>query len=190
MTLLIILGVILIAVGVGIGINNDIIAKSNRVNQSWSDVITQERARGKIIEAVEKLVNEYTEFEQSLLTATTKLREAITEAKGAEAGDVDKIHNIEIASKELNSGLKITVEAYPDLKASNLYSQLATEISEQEDNVAAAIRIFNSNVAEFNTSIETFPANLINNKFTKKKQVNSYENDDIDVGFTPNLNKN
>lgn len=174
---------------VGISINNRIIANDKRVTQSWSDVITQERARGKIVEAVEKLVNEYKEFEESLLTKTTKLREAITDAKGAETGDVDKLHNIELASKELNAGLKIAVEAYPELKASNLYSQLAAEISEQEENVAAAIRLFNSNVAVFNTSIETFPASIINSKFTKKKQVNSYENDDIDVGFTPNLNK-
>ncbi|WGY47161.1 LemA family protein [Vibrio sp. ABG19] len=67
---------------------------------------------------------------------------------------------------------------------------MAAEISEQEENVAATIRIFNSNVALFNTSIETFPASIINSHFTKKKVVKSYENSNIDVGFTPSLNQN
>lgn len=186
MNALIVIAVI-IAVVIIIVINNNIITQSNQVNQAWSDVITQERAKMNIIPKVERLVTEYKEFETNLMTEVTKLREAIAGASN-NGVDVNKLQEIEKASNALSRGLNVAVEAYPDLKANTLYLQLAQEIKEQEENVAAAIRIFNSNVATFNTAIQSFPASMVNANFTKKKAVKSYENDEYDVGFKPQLN--
>ncbi len=60
-------------------------------------------------------------------------------------------------------------ENYPDLKASQLYNNLMSEISEQQENIGAApIRIFNQNVEDFNNGIEVFPNSLINGWFKQE----------------------
>eukprot|EP00659_Diplonema_papillatum_P007025 gene7025-10834_t len=63
------------------------------------------------------------------------------------------------------------VEAYPELKASDLYKQLMSEISDQQENVNAAIAIYNLQVERFNNGIQTFPANLVNEKLTKRTAI-------------------
>ncbi|MEI8659312.1 LemA family protein [Vibrio sp. Hal054] len=172
---------------IAVAIHNGIIKNYNRVKQAWADVLTQERAKTNIIPKVEQLAKEYKEFEQDLLQKVTKLREAIDVAGKGKEGDVDKIHNIHTASDALSKGLKVAVEAYPELKANTMYLQLANEIAEQEENVAAAIRMFNSNVAVHNTSIETFPSSLVNASFTKKTSVKSFEYALANLGFSPEL---
>lgn len=169
-------------------LHNRIIRYYNRVKQAWSDVITQERQKINILPKIEEVLGEYKEFEQSLQTSITELRNQAKKLDAHEAQpDGDRIEEIERAAKELMSKIQVSVEAYPDLKASQLYSQFMHEVSEQEANVGASIRIFNSNVAIFNTSIEVFPAVLINNLATKKSKIKSYENRDISVGFSPVL---
>jgi LemA protein len=49
-------------------------------------------------------------------------------------------------------------EAYPDLKASENFQHLQTELSDIEDKLAAARRFFNNGVAEYNAAIQHFPA--------------------------------
>jgi len=61
--------------------------------------------------------------------------------------------------------LKISVEAYPDLKANQNFLQLQEELSDIENKLAAVRRYFNAATTEFNNGIETFPSNLIANTF-------------------------
>jgi LemA protein len=62
-------------------------------------------------------------------------------------------------------GLKVSVEAYPDLKANQNFLQLQEELSDIENKLAAARRYFNAATTEYNTGIETFPSNLIAGNF-------------------------
>ena len=73
-------------------------------------------------------------------------------------------------SKELIRSLNVVVENYPELKADTLYSKMMDDIQEQNENVGAAISIFNRNVEVFNNQIEVFPNNLINTMTLSKKQ--------------------
>jgi LemA protein len=52
-------------------------------------------------------------------------------------------------------------EAYPDLKASQNFVQLQTELASIEDKVAASRRFYNSSVGDYNTAIQQFPASMI-----------------------------
>ncbi len=52
------------------------------------------------------------------------------------------------------------VEAYPDLKASNNFSQLQRSINETEEQIAAARRAYNAAVTDLNNGIEMFPSNI------------------------------
>ncbi len=59
------------------------------------------------------------------------------------------------------SGLKITLEAYPDLKANQNFLQLQEEIADVENKLAAVRRYFNSATKEYNNAVQTFPSNII-----------------------------
>ena len=59
------------------------------------------------------------------------------------------------------SGLKITLEAYPDLKANQNFLQLQEEVSDVENKLAAVRRYFNSATKEYNNAVQTFPSNII-----------------------------
>lgn len=52
-------------------------------------------------------------------------------------------------------------ENYPDLKANQNFLQLQNELSDIENKIAAARRYFNSSINEYNSSIESFPTNLV-----------------------------
>ena len=56
-------------------------------------------------------------------------------------------------------------EAYPELKADQVFQKLMAELSDLENKIAAARRFFNNATSEFNTAIQQFPANLIAGPF-------------------------
>ena len=78
------------------------------------------------------------------------------------------------AENQLSSalaGLKITLEAYPDLKANQNFLQLQEEISDVENKLAAVRRYFNSATKELNNAVQTFPSNLIAGMFGFHKEI-------------------
>lgn len=70
--------------------------------------------------------------------------------------------------------LNVVVENYPELKADQLYLKMMDEIQQQNENVGAAITIFNRNVEEFNNTIQVFPNNLINTLTLSKKPIRPF----------------
>jgi len=89
-------------------------------------------------------------------------------------------------------GLKVAVEAYPNLKASQNFMQLQNEISDVENKLASVRRYFNSATRELNNSVQTFPSNLIAGMFNFKKE-EMFEIDDAQrekLEKTPKINFN
>jgi LemA protein len=66
--------------------------------------------------------------------------------------------------------LKVSVEAYPDLKASQNFLDLQNEISDVENKIAAARRFFNSATKELNVATEVFPSNIVASLFSFKRE--------------------
>lgn len=184
---MILVGVIaLVVIGV-IVLYNGIIGKHNAVDRAWASVLTQERQKNKIIPMVEQLVEQYKLHESEVLTRVTELRSAIAQMN--EGVDADKLAAAERQTKQLMQGLQVTVEAYPELKASDTYLKVMAEISEQQEQVGAAIRIFNANVEDFNNAIEMFPGSLINGMLARKQKIRSFSDSEAQAGFEykPNL---
>ena len=71
------------------------------------------------------------------------------------------------------AGLKITLEAYPDLKANQNFLQLQEEIADVENKLAAVRRYFNSATKEYNNAVQTFPSNIVarNDRIPKRNHV-------------------
>lgn len=169
--------------GIPISIYNNIIQRFNVVKQSWADILTQQRQKDQTLPKLIDLLKEHKEFEQDILTKVTELRSAIKKLDTSEEFDTSAIKNIQEKSQGVMNGINATFEAYPELKSTSLFKQVMTEISEQEENVAASIKIFNSNVQSYNTGIEIFPNSLVNNLLLKKERINEFTDSDALKSF-------
>ncbi len=162
----IIIGAIVLSVFWAIGIYNRVVKLRNQRQTAFADIDVQLKQRHDLIPQLVEVVKGYAKHERELLTAITEAR---TAAMGATTID-DKI----AAEGKLTSalqGLKIQVEAYPDLKANQNFMQLQEEMSDIENKLAAARRYFNAATTEYNNGIETFPANVIAGAFGFKREV-------------------
>ena len=161
MIALIVVGVIvLILIFWVIGIYNNLVALRNNRENAFANIEVQLKQRYDLIPNLVNTVKGYAEHEKGLL-------ERITQARTAAMGATNLNDKIE-AENALSSalaGLKVSVEAYPDLKANQNFMQLQSELADIENKLAAVRRFFNSATKELNTGVHSFPAVLFANMF-------------------------
>ena len=161
MIALIVVGVIvLILIFWVIGIYNNLVALRNNRENAFGNIEVQLKQRYDLIPNLVNTVKGYAEHEKGLL-------ERITQARTAAMGATNLNDKIE-AENALSSalaGLKVSVEAYPDLKANQNFMQLQSELADIENKLAAVRRFFNSATKELNTGVQSFPAVLFANMF-------------------------
>ena len=161
MIALIVVGVIvLILIFWVIVIYNNLVALRNNRENAFANIEVQLKQRYDLIPNLVNTVKGYAEHEKGLL-------ERITQARTAAMGATNLNDKIE-AENALSSalaGLKVSVEAYPDLKANQNFMQLQSELADIENKLAAVRRFFNSATKELNTGVQSFPAVLFANMF-------------------------
>ncbi|WP_174492973.1 LemA family protein [Acinetobacter sp. Marseille-Q1623] len=157
----------------GIAIRNNIVRYFNATKRAWAEVANFEVQKAKILGNLEQVLTKYTEFEKSTLEKVTELRQQILNLN-LNHTDVSQLQHIEKLSQDLIKNLNVVVENYPELKADQIYLKMMDEIQEQNENVGAAITIFNRNVEEFNNTIQVFPNNLINTLTLSKKAIRPF----------------
>jgi LemA protein len=135
---------------------NRLIVFRNRTKEAWSDIDVQLKRRYDLIPNLVETVRGYAAHERQLFEKVTQAR---TQAMGAQ-GIKEKGEAENILSSTLKS-LFAVAENYPDLKASANFLELQKELTDTEDKIQAARRFYNTNVRDLNTSIETFPTNMI-----------------------------
>jgi LemA protein len=165
MGILIFLGIVVLLVFWIIGIYNRMVRLRNKRQNAFADIDVQLKQRHDLVPQLVEVVKGYATHERELLTRITEAR---TAAMGASTID-EKIAAEGKLSAALQ-GLKVQVEAYPDLKANQNFLQLQEELSDIENKLAAARRFFNGATTEYNNSIETFPANMLAGPFGFRRE--------------------
>lgn len=144
--------------------NNLVKLRNNREN-AFANIDVQLKQRHDLVPQLVATVKGYATHEREVLQRVTEAR---TAAMGATTIN-DKI-NAENALTSALAGLKVSLEAYPDLKANQNFMQLQNEIADLENKLAAVRRFFNSATREFNNAVETFPSNIFAKMFGFKKE--------------------
>ncbi|WP_445114987.1 LemA family protein [Acinetobacter sp. WZC-1] len=173
MGLFVFIGIFVILAIWGISIRNNIVRYFNATRRAWAEVANFERQKVKTLESLEQTLAQYTQFEQSTLEKVTELRQQILNLN-MNTTDVSQLQHIEKLGQDLMRSLNVVVENYPELKADSLYVKMMDDIQEQNENVGAAITIFNRNVEEFNNTIQIFPNNLVNTVTLAKKPIRPF----------------
>jgi len=140
----------------GIVIYNRLVTDLQRVKSGWSDIDVQLKRRHDLIPKLVIAVKQYASYEQATLEAVTALRSEAreTNAVGEQAALETRLTNCLISIYALQ-------ESYPELKASQSFLQLQTEITAVEGDIQFSRRYYNGAVRNLNTRIESFPDMLV-----------------------------
>ena len=150
---------------------NGFVRLVNRTKESWADIDVQLKRRYDLIPNIVNTVKGYAAHESGAFEKVTQARAAAMSASagGANAGSLAERGKAEnMLSGALKSVFAIA-EAYPDLKANQNFLSLQAELSDTENKIQAARRFYNTNVRDLNTSVESFPGNIIANTFKFSK---------------------
>jgi LemA protein len=135
---------------------NRLVAHRNRARQAWSGIDVQLTRRADLVPRLVETVQGYKLHERELLSEVTAARTNLIESNGPrEAGAADD--RLEGALQHLFA----VAEAYPDLKASELFLTLQRELSTLEEDISFARRYHNAVTERFNTAQQRFPALLV-----------------------------
>jgi LemA protein len=168
--LIIILVVIVLLVVWGISIYNNLVKLRNNRENAFANIDVQLKQRHDLIPQLVATVKGYAQHEKELLERVTQARAAAMNATGIN----DKIQAENALSSAL-AGLKVSVEAYPELKANANFVKLQEQLHDVEDKIQAARRFYNAGAKELNTKIKTFPSNIVNNMFGHFKKRDYFE---------------
>ena len=143
---------------------NTFVGMVNRVKEAWSDIDVQLKRRYDLIPNLVETVKGYATHERTAFENVTAARTAAMSASApAQKGQAENM-----LSGALKS-LFAVAEAYPDLKANQNFLELQRELSDTENKIQSARRFYNGNVRDMNTSIESFPGNVIAGMFNFRK---------------------
>ncbi len=158
--MMILIAVIVVLVFMVVGIYNNLVKLRNNRENAFANIDVQLKQRYDLIPQLVATVKGYATHEKELLERVTAARSAAMSATNIN----DKIQADNALTSAL-AGLKVSMEAYPELKANQNFLQLQEEISDIENKLAATRRFFNSATKELNNGVQTFPAVLFAGMF-------------------------
>lgn len=156
----IVLGIIALILVLLIMMYNGLVQLRVRCDSAWSDIDIQLKRRHDLIPNLVETVKGYAAHEKGTFENIAKFR---TQAMQATT-PADKA----VAENQLTGALRqlfAVAEAYPELKASEEFTQLQASLNQIEDAIQNSRRYYNAVVRDLNTKIQSFPTNLIASSF-------------------------
>lgn len=186
-------GVILLA-GWLVAAYNKLVALKARFENAFAQINVQLTRRYDLIPNVVKVAKSYMEHESKTLQAVIEARNgAVASLRNAvnSPGDPASIEALNAAEKRLAGsfqGLRLQVEAYPELKANSVMMQLSEELTSTENRVAFARQAFNDAATAYNIQRNSFPTALVAGAFghTRDVALLTFENEK-DIQAAPKI---
>ena len=175
--------ILLFLVSIFVFFYNVMLIKRNKASNAFSSLDVMLKKRYDLIPNLVNVVRGYSDFEKSVFTDITKLRNELINSN--DKNEILK-KNVSLAI-ELNK-LIAYVENYPDLKANKNYLELQKSLYKIEEQISAARRTYNAHVTNYNNFIQFFPNNIFAKIFGFKRLewFVFEENDNIGVDFDEN----
>lgn len=143
---------------------NNLVNVRRRADEAFANVEAGLKLRYDLIPNLTESVRGYAVHERELLQ---KVTEARSNAIGAKT--VAEHAQAENMLSGLLKSLFAVAESYPDLKASTNFLHLQRELSETENQIQGARRMYNQAVRELNVKAESIPLNFVAIFFRFKK---------------------
>jgi len=156
----VILAILVIIAFVLVGMYNSLVQLRVRTDTAWSDIDVQLKRRHDLIPNLVETVKGYAAHEKSTFENVTKFRSQAMQA--TTPGDKA------IAENQLSGALKslfAVAENYPELKASQEFTQLQNSLTQTEDSIQYSRSGYNGAVRDLNAAVQSFPANILAGMF-------------------------
>ncbi|RJP20715.1 MAG: LemA family protein [Candidatus Abyssobacteria bacterium SURF_5] len=156
-------GIVIIAVAVALYLVfafNRFVTLRNRIRNAWAQIDVQLKRRYDLIPNLMETVKGYAKHEKGVF-------EAVTEARARAIG-ASTVKDQGAAENQLSGALKslfAVAENYPELKANQNFLMFQEELAGTEGKIAYARQFYNDNVMAYNIYRESFPSNIIANRF-------------------------
>ena len=176
----IICAVLLIVILIIFGMYNKLIKLLNRVKKAKANIEICSNKRFDLIPNLVECVKGYSKYEGNTLESIVALRNNYNQNRNMNISQVGKMND------ELNRYLAV-VENYPDLKANIQYLDLQDELSRIEKELQIARTIYNDEVTEYNTVIESIPSNVVASIFAFKHaelfQIEEHKKENVKINL-------
>lgn len=164
-TLIVILAIVAILVFVGCNGYNGLVKQDENVKKAWNNVQTEYQNRADLVGNLVNTVKGAANFEKSTLEAVTNARANATKVNiNADNLTPEKIAEYQAAQSQLSGSLSrllATVEAYPQLKATEGFQKLQSHLEGIENNIKNSRKVFNEAVNDYNVRVRRFPMNIL-----------------------------
>jgi LemA protein len=140
---------------------NGLVRMRNRVQNSWSDIDVTLKRRHDLIPNLVETARGYMAHERETLENVTSAR---TQAV-ATSGNIGARAVAEVALTGALGNMMVTAERYPALRASENMKLLQEQLTSTENRIAFARQCYNDSVREYNTTLASFPKNMIAGAF-------------------------
>lgn len=176
--LLIVLGVVLGIILIGVfsiaGTYNNLVTLRESVNEKWAQVENVYQRRLDLVPNLVATVKGYAQHEQETLQGVVEARSKALQTKidVSSLDDQGKFDAFLKAQDGLSSALSrllVVVERYPDLKASQNFLALQSQLEGTENRIAVERMRYNEAVNSYNRTIKKFPANMLATAFGFKE---------------------
>jgi LemA protein len=168
--------IVLILVAIGAGSYNRLVRLQQQVDKQWAQVQNVYQRRADLVPNLVATVSGAVNFEKSTLTEITAARASVGQVKvdpNSAPTDPAKLAEFDRAQSQLSGALSrllVVSERYPELRATQNFSELQAQLEGTENRISVERRSFNEVVQSYNTAIKSFPAVLYAGMFGFKER--------------------
>jgi LemA protein len=141
---------------VGVLLYNRLVRLRNRAENAWAQVEVQLKRRRDLIPNLVQAVKGYAAHERATFDSVTEAR-----TSAQRAATVEQQAAAESGLTAALGRLFAVAEAYPQLRATENFQQLQSELEETEDKIAVARQLYNDAVLSYDNARETVPTSIV-----------------------------
>ncbi|PYP90273.1 MAG: LemA family protein [Blastocatellia bacterium AA13] len=163
------------------GSYNGLVRLDQATEAQWAQVENTYQRRADLVPNLVETVKGASNFEKETLTAVTEARAKVGQVTSGAVqnvvNDPAAFERFQQAQDQLSSALSrlmVVVERYPDLKATQNFRDLQSQLEGTENRIAVERMRFNEAAQAFNTKRNSFPTVLVAGLFGERFQSKAY----------------
>lgn len=153
---------------------NSLVSSSEEVSAAWAQVENVYQRRADLIPNLVATVKGYAEHESETLAAVVEARSKATSVTiSPEELNEESIAAFQAAQNNLSGALGRLIaiaENYPELKASQNFSELQAQLEGTENRISVERQKFNDTALAYNKQVKMFPSNMVASIFGLKQK--------------------
>lgn len=139
---------------------NNLVKKRNLVEDAWSGIDVQLQRRNNLIPNLVETVNKFTDHK--IAKQDSDYQSSIPTGRTL---SVKSIEESESGRSQLLQQILSEAEKHPEIKSDRKFAELQNSLNTLETEIQQARRYYNGAAREYNTKVESFPANILAMQF-------------------------